>query len=105
MASNIPKDRTVAALGEVWASLSDLLGELSDEEWSLPTPLPGWNVQDNVSHIVGTEAMLAGEPGPVSRSTATPISMSATTSVRSTSSGSNRCERYRRLTCWCAFAT
>ena len=64
MASNIPKDRTVAALGEVWASLSDLLGELSDEQWSLPTPLPGWSVQDNVSHIVGTEAMLAGEPGP-----------------------------------------
>ena len=64
MASSIPKDRTVAALGEVWASLSDLLGELSDEQWSLPTPLPGWSVQDNVSHIVGTEAMLAGEPGP-----------------------------------------
>ena len=64
MASSIPKDRTVAALGEVWASLSDLLGALTDEQWSLPTPLPGWSVQDNVSHIVGTEAMLAGEPGP-----------------------------------------
>jgi uncharacterized protein (TIGR03083 family) len=64
MASNIPKDRTVAALGEVWASLGALLGELSDNEWLLPSPLPGWSVQDNVSHIVGTEAMLAGEPGP-----------------------------------------
>jgi uncharacterized protein (TIGR03083 family) len=64
MASNVPQDRTVAALGEVWASLSDLLGELSDDEWRLPSPLPGWSVQDNVSHIVGTEAMLAGEPGP-----------------------------------------
>ena len=64
MASNIPKDRTVAALGEVWASLGDLLGELSDDEWRLPSPLPGWSVQDNVAHIVGTEAMLAGEPGP-----------------------------------------
>ena len=64
MASNIPKDRTVAALGEVWASLGDLLGELTDEQWRLPTPLPGWSVQDNVSHVVGTEAMLAGEPGP-----------------------------------------
>ena len=64
MASNIPKDRTVAALGEVWASLGDLLGELSDDEWLLPSPLPGWSVQDNVAHIVGTEAMLAGEPGP-----------------------------------------
>jgi uncharacterized protein (TIGR03083 family) len=64
MASNIPKDRTVAALGEVWASLGDLLGDLRDDEWLLPSPLPGWSVQDNVSHIVGTEAMLAGEPGP-----------------------------------------
>jgi uncharacterized protein (TIGR03083 family) len=64
MASNIPKDRTVAALGEVWTSLGELLGELSDDEWRLPSPLPGWSVQDNVAHIVGTEAMLAGEPGP-----------------------------------------
>ena len=64
MASIIPKERTVAGLGEVWASLSGLLGELSDDEWNLPTPLPGWSVQDNVAHIVGTEAMLAGEPGP-----------------------------------------
>ncbi len=64
MASNIPKERTVAGLREVWASLGDLLGELSDDEWALPSPLPGWSVQDNVSHIIGTEAMLAGEPGP-----------------------------------------
>ena len=64
MASNIPKDRTVAALGEVWASLGELLGDLTDDQWRTPSPLPGWSVQDNVSHIVGTEAMLAGEPGP-----------------------------------------
>ncbi len=64
MASSIPKDRTVAAFGEVWASLDDLLAGLHDDQWALPTPLPGWTVQDNVSHIVGTEAMLSGEPGP-----------------------------------------
>ena len=64
MASNVPKERTVAGLGEVWASLGGLLGGLSDDEWKLPTPLPGWSVHDNVAHIVGTEAMLAGEPGP-----------------------------------------
>lgn len=64
MASSIPKDRTVAALGEVWASLGELLGELSDDEWRLASPLPGWTVQDNVAHIIGTEAMLSGEPGP-----------------------------------------
>jgi len=64
MASSIPKDRTVAALGEVWASLGELLAELSDDQWAQPSPLPGWSVQDNVSHIVGTEAMLSGEAGP-----------------------------------------
>jgi len=64
MASIVPKDRTVAALGEVWTSLSDLLGGLDEEQWRLPSPLPGWSVQDNVSHIVGTEAMLLGESGP-----------------------------------------
>ncbi|MGB0115086.1 MAG: maleylpyruvate isomerase family mycothiol-dependent enzyme [Ilumatobacteraceae bacterium] len=64
MPSTISKDRTIAALAEVWASLGDLLGALDDEQWAAATPLPGWDVQDNVSHIVGTEAMLAGEPGP-----------------------------------------
>jgi uncharacterized protein (TIGR03083 family) len=64
MASNIPKDRTIAALGEVWASLGELLGELTDDQWLLPSPLPGWSVQDNVAHIVGTEAILSGEAGP-----------------------------------------
>jgi uncharacterized protein (TIGR03083 family) len=60
MASLIPKDRTVAALDEVWASITELLVGLDDAQWSLPSPLPGWDVQDNVSHIVGTEAMLLG---------------------------------------------
>ena len=64
MASNIPRERTVAALGEVWSSLDDLLAGLTDDEWLRPSPLPGWSVQDNVSHIVGTEAMLSGEAGP-----------------------------------------
>lgn len=64
MASSIPKDRTVAALGEVWTSLGDLLDALADDEWLLPSPLPRWSVHDIVSHIIGTEAMLAGEPVP-----------------------------------------
>jgi uncharacterized protein (TIGR03083 family) len=64
MASSIPKDRTVEALREEWASLDDLLGGLSEEEWKRPTPLPGWSVQDNVAHIVGTESMLDGQVNP-----------------------------------------
>jgi uncharacterized protein (TIGR03083 family) len=64
MTTNIPKDRTVAALREIWVSISELLGELSDDEWSAASPLPGWTVQDNVSHIIGTEAMLLGQSNP-----------------------------------------
>jgi uncharacterized protein (TIGR03083 family) len=64
MASDIPKDRTVAALAEVWGSTSQLLASLQTAEWSQPSPLPGWSVQDNVSHMVGTEAMLLGEANP-----------------------------------------
>jgi len=64
MASTILHDRTVAALGEVWTSLDELLASLDEHEWLAPSPLPGWSVKDNVAHIIGTEAMLAGEPGP-----------------------------------------
>ncbi len=60
----IVKDRVVAALGEVWASIDDLLSDLDDADWATPTALPGWSVQDTVAHIVGTEAMLLGEPSP-----------------------------------------
>ena len=64
MASLIPKDRTVAALAETWASIESLLADLPDAEWGTSTPLAGWDVQDNVSHIVGTEAMLLGIENP-----------------------------------------
>lgn len=64
VASVIPKDRTVAALDEVWSSIIELLESLDDAQWSLPSPLPGWDVQDNVAHIVGTEAMLLGIENP-----------------------------------------
>lgn len=60
----VPKDRTVAALTEVWVSLAELGQALSDEQWRAPSPLPGWSVQDNFSHIIGTEMMLAGRPQP-----------------------------------------
>ena len=64
MASMISKDRTVEALREVWVSLDDLLGGLPDDDWSKPSPLPGWDVKANVAHIIGTEAMLGGEQAP-----------------------------------------
>jgi uncharacterized protein (TIGR03083 family) len=32
--------------------------------WLTPTCLPGWSVKDQLSHLGGTEQMLAGEPPP-----------------------------------------
>ena len=64
MASSIPRERTIEALREEWASIADLLAGLSDDEWAMATPLPGWDVQDNVAHMIGTEMMMSGEPAP-----------------------------------------
>ena len=33
---------------------------LTDEQWSTPTDCPGWDVKDNLSHIVSTELFLLG---------------------------------------------
>ncbi len=59
-----PKDRTIEALREVWASISALGAGLSEAEWTTPSPLAGWTVQDNLAHMTGTEMMLLGEPNP-----------------------------------------
>jgi uncharacterized protein (TIGR03083 family) len=51
-------------LSEVWAAISDLAAELSETEWNRPTRCPGWTVRDVVSHMIGTELMLAGTGDP-----------------------------------------
>ena len=58
----IPND-TIAMLDETWASISAVGHGLSEEQWKSDTDLPGWTVQDNVSHLIGTERMLQGLPG------------------------------------------
>ena len=47
-----------------FGSLAALCSPLSDDQWDLATCLPGWTVQDVLSHVIGTESMLAGEPAP-----------------------------------------
>ncbi len=64
MGSTTSKERTVAALGEVWASIGDLLTTMDGADWHRPSPLPGWDVQDNVAHVIGTELMLLGHDAP-----------------------------------------
>ena len=61
---DVTRDDIVAALEAVWGSIAELGDTLSEADWALPTRLDGWSVKDLVSHVIGTEAMLAGRPQP-----------------------------------------
>ena len=56
--------KATAALAETWGGLSDVTYELSATEWSLPTECPGWDVKDQLSHLIGIERSIMGEPEP-----------------------------------------
>lgn len=53
-----------AALAETWGGLAEVTYELSDTEWALPTECPGWDVKDQLSHLIGIERIIMGEPAP-----------------------------------------
>ena len=57
----IPND-VIEMLFDTWDSMIDLCRTLSEDEWKTQTECPGWSVQDNISHIIGTERMLEGLP-------------------------------------------
>lgn len=48
----------------VWQSIDGLCSDLTPEQWAMPTECPGWAVQDQVSHLVGSECRLLGRPAP-----------------------------------------
>jgi len=48
----------------VWSSIAGLCGDLTVEQWALDTECPGWSVQDQLAHLVGTESDLAGRARP-----------------------------------------
>ncbi|OBA38972.1 MULTISPECIES: maleylpyruvate isomerase family mycothiol-dependent enzyme [Gordonia] len=56
----VDKDSITAALTTEWAALQSLAAQLTDEQWSAPSVLPGWTNADIVAHIIGTESMLDG---------------------------------------------
>lgn len=64
MATIVPREAAITALAEEWDALFALAGELAPDDWGRPTACPGWTVKDNVSHVLGTEAMLLGRPTP-----------------------------------------
>jgi uncharacterized protein (TIGR03083 family) len=51
----------VALFEAVWGDIADLCADLSEAQWERATDCPGWTVQDNVAHMIGTERMLLGE--------------------------------------------
>jgi len=52
------------ALGETWGALAGVCSQLSETEWALPTECPGWDVKDQLSHLIGIERAIMGEPVP-----------------------------------------
>jgi uncharacterized protein (TIGR03083 family) len=52
------------ALGETWGGLAEVCTGLSGREWALPTDCPGWDVKDQLSHLIGIELAIMGEPVP-----------------------------------------
>lgn len=64
MATIVDRDLTVRLLTEEFSALDDLYSGLTDEQWARPTSLPGWSVRDQLTHLLGTEASLLGEPMP-----------------------------------------
>lgn len=51
---------TLTALFDVFDSLSQLGATLDETQWKAATDLPGWTVQDNLSHLVAIERVLQG---------------------------------------------
>ncbi|PKB71707.1 MAG: hypothetical protein BZY87_04115 [SAR202 cluster bacterium Io17-Chloro-G6] len=49
---------------QVWRSIDSLCSPLTEAQWKTPTDCPGWSVQDQVSHLVGAESRILGNPGP-----------------------------------------
>ena len=48
----------------VWRSIEDLCRDLTEEEWKTATDCPGWSVQDQLSHLAGSESGILGRPSP-----------------------------------------
>ena len=55
--------QAVQAYAQTLRDFLTFVGDLPDDAWSTPTDLPGWSVQDVISHVAGVESDLLGRPG------------------------------------------
>jgi len=60
----VAREPIVEVLADEWAEIVALGNDLGPEQWDSPSECPGWTVRDLVSHMVGTERSLLGEPEP-----------------------------------------
>jgi uncharacterized protein (TIGR03083 family) len=54
----------VATMERVWQAILALGATFTEQEWKTPTDCPGWTVQDQVAHMLGSESRLLGLPVP-----------------------------------------
>ncbi|WP_175407773.1 maleylpyruvate isomerase family mycothiol-dependent enzyme [Streptomyces sp. TRM64462] len=46
-------------------AIAELVQPLAEAEWNRATPCPGWSVRDIVSHVIGMECEMLGDPRPI----------------------------------------
>ncbi|MFC5719670.1 maleylpyruvate isomerase family mycothiol-dependent enzyme [Streptomyces gamaensis] len=56
---------TIDAWTQSVESVHELVRPLTEADWNRPTECPGWSVRDVVSHIIGVESEMLGEPRPI----------------------------------------
>ncbi|MFJ9865317.1 maleylpyruvate isomerase family mycothiol-dependent enzyme [Streptomyces sp. NPDC101165] len=60
---------TLQPYADAWThsidAISELVGTLPEGEWNRRTPCPGWSVRDVVSHVIGLDCEMLGDPRPI----------------------------------------
>ncbi|WP_413102320.1 maleylpyruvate isomerase family mycothiol-dependent enzyme [Streptomyces sp. Inha503] len=46
-------------------AITELVNPLAESEWNRATECPGWSVRDVVSHVIGLECEMLGDPRPI----------------------------------------
>ncbi|GAB7103093.1 maleylpyruvate isomerase family mycothiol-dependent enzyme [Streptomyces phaeofaciens JCM 4814] len=60
---------TLQPYADAWThsieGISELVQPLVEGEWNWRTPCPGWSVRDVVSHVIGLDTEMYGDPRPI----------------------------------------
>ncbi|MFB8772208.1 maleylpyruvate isomerase family mycothiol-dependent enzyme [Streptomyces broussonetiae] len=60
---------TLQPYADAWThsieAIAELVGPLVEADWNRRTPCPGWSVRDIVSHVIGLDCEMLGDPRPI----------------------------------------